>query len=76
MNLELRKVQIKDIVFDTEMKIIDGRLDVRRIAVGRNDAASVTADGRKIGFSRADGALELDADIPVASSLEVRFGTP
>ena len=59
-----------------EMKIIDGRLDVRRIAVGRNDAASVTADGRKIGFSRADGALELDADIPVASSLEVRFGTP
>ena len=28
MNLELRKVQIKDIVFDTEMKIIDGVLHV------------------------------------------------
>ena len=28
MNLELRKVQIKDIVFDTESKIIDGVLHV------------------------------------------------
>ena len=28
MNLELRKVQIKDIVFDTEDKIVDGVLHV------------------------------------------------